>query len=52
MNLGAIKIIGVIASAVGVGATLAGNWASGKQQDAKIAEEVAKAVAEASKKES
>jgi hypothetical protein len=47
LSLGAIKIIGAVASLVGVGATLAGNWAGSKQQEAKIAEEVAKALTKA-----
>lgn len=52
MNGKAIKIIGIAASVVGAAATLAANWAGEKQQDAKIAEKVAEAVAKASGKES
>lgn len=40
-----IKVVGIAASIVGVVATLAGNWASEKQQEAKIAEKVAEALA-------
>lgn len=51
MNGKAIKIIGIAASVVGAVATLAGNWAGEKQQDAKIAEKVAEAVSKMSKEE-
>jgi hypothetical protein len=44
MNGKTVKIIGILASIAGFAATMAGNWASEKQQDAKIAEEVAKAL--------
>ena len=44
VNGKAIKIIGIAASVVGAVATLAGNWAGEKQQDAKIAEKVAEAL--------
>lgn len=40
-----IKVVGITASIVGVVATLAGNWAGEKQQEAKIAEKVAEALA-------
>ena len=46
-----IKVIGIGASLVGAVATLAGNWAGEKQQDAKIAEKVAEAVSKATKEE-
>ena len=52
MNGTVIKVIGVAASVVGAVATVAGNWATNKQADEKIAKEVTKAVAEALKKES
>ena len=52
MNGKAIKIIGVVASILGAAATLAANWASEQQQDAKIAEKVTEAIAEITKKES
>lgn len=52
VNGKAIKIIGIAASVVGVLATLAGNWAGEKQQDAKIADKVAKALADQTKGES
>ena len=47
-----IKIVGIAASVAGAVATLVGNWAGEKQQDAKIAEKVGEALADASKKES
>lgn len=52
VNGKAIKIIGIAATALGVLATLAGNWAGEKQQDAKIADKVAKALADQTKGES
>lgn len=52
MNSKVIKVIGVVASIGGAIATVAGNWATKKETDGKIAEEVTKAVAEALKKES
>lgn len=52
MNIKVIKIIGIAAAVLGAGLTLVGNWASEKQQDAKIAEKVAEAVAKATKVES
>lgn len=52
MKPNVVKIIGLVASAVGVVATLASNWANEKQTDAKIAEKVAEAVANMTKKES
>ena len=51
MNGKAIKIIGIAASVVGAVATLAGNWAGEKQQDAKIAEKVAEALAKTANEE-
>ena len=53
MNSKVIKIIGVVASIGGAVATVAGNWATKKETDDKIAEKVMEAVAEAlEKKES
>lgn len=49
MGIKAIKIIGIAASVLGAAATMVCNWAGEKQQDAKIAEKVAEALA---KKES
>jgi hypothetical protein len=49
MNGTVIKVIGVVSAVVGAVATLAGNWAGEKQQDAKIAEKVAEAMAKAGK---
>lgn len=47
MNSKAIKIIGMVATIGGAVASVAGNWASKKETDGKIAEQVTKAVAEA-----
>lgn len=44
MNGTIIKVIGVAASVIGAVATIAGNWASEKQTDLKIAEKVAEAL--------
>lgn len=52
MNTKMVKIIGFVASVVGVAATLVGNWAGEKQTDAKIAEKVAEALANATNGES
>ena len=52
INGKAIKAIGIAASVIGAVATLAGNWAGEKQQDAKIAEKVAEAFAKAKDGES
>ena len=52
MNMKVVKVIGIAAAVLGAGLTLVGNWASEKQQDAKIAEKVAEAVANATKVES
>lgn len=46
MNTKVIKIVGIVANVVGIAASLASNWSTTKQQDSKIAEEVAKAVAD------
>ena len=51
MNTKLIKGIGIAASVIGAVATVAGNWATNKETDNKIAENVTKAVAEALKKE-
>lgn len=45
MNHKTVKIIGFVTSVVGAVATIVGNWAGEKQQDAKIAEKVAEAMA-------
>ena len=52
MKPNVIKVIGIIASAVGVVASLASSWANEKQTDIKIAEKVAEAVANIGTKES
>lgn len=45
MGSNAIKILGVVATVGTVALNLLSGWVSKQQQDAKIAEEVAKAVA-------
>lgn len=45
MNIKVVKVLGVVTSLVGAAATVASNILSEKQQDAKIVEEVAKALA-------
>lgn len=52
MNSKAIKILGVVASVGGAALAVLGNWAGEKQQEAKIAEKVAEAVANVAGKES
>lgn len=46
-----VKIVGVGATVIGAVASVASSWATNKQTDDKIAEQVTKAVAEALKKE-
>lgn len=50
MDSKTIKIISIATSIVGVVTTLASNWIGEKQQDAKIAEKVAEALAKANEK--
>lgn len=45
MNIKVIKIIGMVASVAGAAASLVASWAGEKQQEAKIAEKVAEAMA-------
>ena len=45
MKVNMIKVAGVAATVVGTASTLIGSWANDKQQDAKIAEKVAEAIA-------
>lgn len=52
MDTKIVKIIGFVATVVGMAATLASNWANEKQTDAKIAEKVTEAIANATKGES
>ena len=52
MNGKVIKAIGIGASVIGAVASVAGSWATKKETDDKIAEQVTKAVAEALTKES
>lgn len=42
-----VKIIGIVATVAGAAVSLVANWAGEKQQDAKIAEKVAEAIAKA-----
>lgn len=51
MNGKVVKIIGLAASVVGIGATLIGNWASEQKQEKIITKKVAEAIAK-TKKES
>lgn len=44
MNGKTVKLIGIVASVLGMAATFVGNWANEQQQDAKIAEKVAEAL--------
>lgn len=46
MNIKAVKIIGMVATVGGAVANVVANIVSKKEQDAKITEEVSKAVAE------
>lgn len=52
MNGTAIKVLGVVAAIGGAALSVLGSWAGEKQQEAKIAEKVAEAVAKAADKES
>ena len=50
LNEKAIKAIGLATTVLGVGVSLISNWVNEKNLDAKIAEKVAKAVTENTKK--
>ena len=50
LNEKAIKAIGLATTILGVGVSLISNWVNEKNLDAKIAEKVAKAVTENTKK--
>lgn len=50
LNKGLIKIIGLIASLLGIGASLVSDWVSEKKMDEKISEKVAEAFAEGMEK--
>jgi predicted transcriptional regulator len=50
LNKGLIKIIGLLASLLGIGASLVSDWVSEKKMDEKIAEKVAEAFAKGTKK--
>ena len=45
-NKKVVKIVGVVATVVGMGATLVSNWVGEKNMDDKITEKVAKALAD------
>ena len=47
-----IKIVGLLATVIGMGASLATDWANAKKLDETVAEKVAKALAEQAGKES
>lgn len=46
MGIKAIKILGVVATALGIGASLLGDWAKEKQHKDEMIAEINKAVAE------
>lgn len=50
LNKGLIKIIGLTASLLGIGATLLSDWVSEKKMDEKIGEKVAEALAKGMEK--
>lgn len=50
MNMKLINIIGIAASAVGIGATIATNWVGDKRMDEQIAIKVAEAISKLNKK--
>lgn len=52
MNNTVLKVLGIGAAVAGAGISLLANFVSEKQTDAKIAEKVAEAVAQATSKES
>lgn len=47
--MNAAKIVGMVASVVGAVASVVGAWASDKQLDNKVAEQVSKAIADSTK---
>lgn len=47
-----VKVVGIVASGLGIAATLASNWASEKKTDAEISKKVAEAFAKAKSEES
>ncbi len=51
MNSGLIKTLGIVASVVGVGATLVSDWVNDKKMEEKIEEKVNEAFAERENKE-
>ena len=49
ISMNKLKVVGLLASIVGAAATVVGNIVSDKQTDEKIAEKVAKALADSQK---
>jgi hypothetical protein len=45
INENLIKVLGIVASAIGIGATLLTDWTNDKKMDKKIAEKVIEALA-------
>lgn len=52
LNKKTIKIIGLAATVIGMGATLATDWVNDKKMDDKIEEKVAEVIAKNTEKES
>ena len=52
LNKKTIKIIGLIATVMGMGATLATDWVNDKKMDDKIEEKIAEVIAQNAEKES
>lgn len=50
MTSGAIKVIGIVASVVGVGASIASDWVNNKKIDENIANKVAEEIAKQTEK--
>lgn len=50
MNKNTLKIIGIAASLIGLGAQLLGEWADDRKLDTEIDEKIDKALAERAKK--
>ena len=52
MNSKLIKILGMVATAIGMGATLVTDWANDKKMDEKITEKVTEVLTKINEKES
>ena len=46
MNGSVLKVLGIVAGVIGVGASLLGDWIADKKLDSKIEERVIKAIAD------